>query len=190
MHDRRRLFVLLAVAVAAVATVGSGGFSTTTADRSVTVDVVGDANAYMALEYDGTEVNDGDEPTFLTVTNQFTQPVDVTVEYSVTGNVEADPNDGTLGDDEDTDLAIGESVDFSEFTLTCATNETGTRTATVTFDVTAEGTDVFAETTDSRQVTYSVDCQSVQTGSVASVNTTTDESIGTATETATETTAE
>lgn len=158
MRNRRRVLVLLAVTAAAVAAVGSGSFTATTADRGVSVDVVGDENAYLALDYPDKEVDNGSTPTFLTVTNRFTTTLDdITVEYWVGESVDnlASRDDGTLQNES---VGVGEARSFGDVTLTCPNNSTGTETATVYFDVTAYGDGIDVETTKDRTVELTVNC--------------------------------
>ncbi|MBX0322290.1 hypothetical protein EGH21_04490 [Halomicroarcula sp. F13] len=155
-----RVAVLLAVAAVAALAVGSGGFSAVSADRQVRVDVVGDADAYMSLTYPDAGVSlDGAtvEDTFLTVRNQFTQPVDFTVTYTVSTG---DGLDGTPTSDSVTRRSVGVGEEF-DVPIAVRCGASGTQYATVSFDVTADGADVFAETTDARSVEYVVDCPSV-----------------------------
>ncbi|WP_276270692.1 hypothetical protein [Haloarcula litorea] len=152
---RSHLAVALAV-VAAVLVVGSGGFTAVSADRAVTVEVVGDANAYMALEYADTEVpTDGGATEFVTVRNQFAQPVDATVTYSVDAGSGLSVPDGEQTAARD-GLGVGDAATVST-TLTCTSP--GTHDATVSFHATADGEGVYAETTAPRTVEFAVDCR-------------------------------
>jgi hypothetical protein len=156
---RNALVALVVLVVAVGLSTGTGGFSSVSADRNVTVDVVGDEDAYMALEYpDGTvEVEADDSSTFLTATNQFTHPVDFTIEYEIVDedgvSVESDPGEKTVSN-----VTPGESFDVP-VSYTCTAPGDGS--ATVSFNASAVGTDnasVVAETTDPRTVEYEVDC--------------------------------
>lgn len=184
MRDRRRLLALFTVTVLAVSVVGTGGFSTTSADRSVTVDVVGDENASMALEYP-VDASAGTAPTtvtFLEVTNQFTQSVDVTVEPDVDTDADLDASVSSPGDP---DFRPGESA-AGTVQFTCGENASESESATVTFDVTADGDTVYAETAESRSVDYTVQCASDEAQSSTAENETTETSTGTPTETTAE----
>ncbi|MFC7131934.1 MULTISPECIES: hypothetical protein [Salinibaculum] len=91
----RRVALLTAAVLALALAVGSGGFSTTNAQRSVSVAVVDDADAYLAVEHaagDGTlTVGPGrgrltDGLWLLDVGNQFSgTPLSVTVGFEQTG---------------------------------------------------------------------------------------------------------
>ncbi|MFA9515816.1 hypothetical protein ACERIT_01115 [Halopenitus sp. H-Gu1] len=156
----RNAIVVLLVLVASVGlVVGTSGFSSIAAERSVTVDVVGDENAYMALEYpdETIEVDEGERSTFLTVSNQFTQPVDFTIEYEIVdaNGVSADPNPGER---RESNVGVGESFDVSVL-YTC--DSVGDESATVSFHARAIGSNngsVSAETTKPRTVDYEIDC--------------------------------
>jgi len=155
MRNRRRLFALLAVTALAVSAVGTGGFSTTTADRGVTVDVVGDENAYMALEYKDKTVSEGTH-SLVTATNQFAQDVS----FTISANVEQSHTNLSVsvnGDISDENISPGDSTDL-DVTLDCTNNETADRSATVSFSATADGDGVFATTSERRSVTYTVEC--------------------------------
>lgn len=149
-----RVALAAIVAVALSVAVGAGGFSAANADRSVTVDVVDDDDAYMALDYPSDarrlSVTDARTETVLTVRNQFTVTVDTTVEATV------DSSDGlTVTLDEPTAEPIdpGESVPV-EATFDCRTNGTYAATISVDARVDGEGTSVSAETTSQRVVEF------------------------------------
>lgn len=154
---RKLLLLLCGLALSTGLVVGTGGFSSVSADRAVAVDTVGDERAYMALEYtderadaSGT-VGESVDVSLVTVTNQFTQSVTVTVETDVRGA------DGvSVGDDPaSATLAVGTAADMSA-TLVC--DEPGEQYVTVAFDATATGEGVSAETTNPRTVEYLLDC--------------------------------
>jgi hypothetical protein len=149
---RLALFLCAVTAVVSLA-VGSGGFSSVEADRGVTVDVVGDENAYLALEYDDdatVEATVGDDVSLdiVSVKNQFTEDVNVTVDYGVDGASGLSVTDSS----DETELGVGNTAEMST-TVTC--DEKGEYT--VSFDATATGEGVSAETGDSRTA-YTVDC--------------------------------
>lgn len=163
MGRRRRIALLLLCAVAVSLTVGSGAFTSTTAERSVDVDVVGDDEAYMTLEYGDTVSVDADDANgtvtdeYLTVRNRFSQAVDIEVTASVT---RGDGVDVTV-DDGMADLGVGQAASF-DITGECA-GRSGEYTRTVSFDVTATGEGVSAETTRERTVTLEVTCPADET---------------------------
>lgn len=149
---RKGLALLFGIAVVLALTVSSEGFSSTTTDRGVTVETVGDEDAYLSLEYpNSTQTADsGDTVVFLTVSNYFSNPVDVTVDYTVDGGPVADPS----ADSQSERLGVGDSIDVST-TVEC---DSGTATRVVSFDVRAEGSGTTAGTTEKRTVEYTVDC--------------------------------
>lgn len=157
---RRRRFLMLSCALAAVVglAVGSGGFTSAEADRGVGVDVVGDEHAYMALDYpdhqldrDGA-VNETVTIPVVTVTNQFTEAVTVTVDYTVSGPAGAT----ATGDSGPTDLGVGETTAVST-TVMCPA-DAGEYAVSVEFGATADGAENFAETSEPRTVDYLVHC--------------------------------
>ncbi|MFC7075486.1 hypothetical protein [Haloarcula halophila] len=157
----RRLALVLALAAAAMLTVSAQGFSSVSADRQVSVDVVGDKNAYMSLRYEDLSLNADSHETveieFLSVSNHFNQPVDLTVWYAV-GPDEVDEPDQEVETHDG--VGIGESFDVST-TVECTPSDTIERT--VSFDAQADGGSVFAETTSPRTVEYTVTCADERT---------------------------
>ena len=159
---RRRVLMLCALVVVAGFAVGTGSYSAASVERDVTVDVVGDEDAYMSLLYSDDTVrlggSDVQEVTVVTVRNQFSQPIDFAVTVTATaGNgitVQSDATDTTS-----VSSGIGESFDVPA-TVTCQTP--GQHRATLSFDVTATGESVSAETTTPRSVDYLVDCSHSQ----------------------------
>ncbi|MBV0924096.1 hypothetical protein KTS45_07745 [Halomicroarcula limicola] len=156
---RRRVALAVVATVALAFAVGSGGFSSVTADRAASVEVVGDEDAYMALNYSDEVDLSGSgqyEDRFVTLRNQFAQPVNFTVEYEVSSSdgLEAAPASDTVTDQS---VGVGEERDVTvQFNCTGS----GQQNATVEFGARAEGESVFAETTENRTVEYRVDCSS------------------------------
>lgn len=156
---RKLAFVLCGLAAAVALAVGSGGFTSVQADRGVSVDIVGDDNAYMALDYPngtverGGAVNETVTLPVVNITNQFTEDVDITVEYTVSETSETSAT-GANGPT-DLDLDVGDTEQVST-AVTC--DDTGEDSVTVEFDVTADGNGVYAETSEPRTVDYLVDC--------------------------------
>ena len=155
-----RRVVLLTCALVALAglAVSSGAFTSAEADRGVSVDIVGDGDAYMALDYpdetvelDGT-TNETVALPVVNVTNQFAEDVDVTVEFTVSGPSGA----SATGDSGPTDLPVGETTEVST-TVTCPAGA-GEYAVSIEFDATADGNGAYAETSESRTVDYLVDC--------------------------------
>ena len=150
----KQLALVLALTAAATLAVSTTGFSSVSADRQVSVEVVGDENAYMSLRYADTteEADSGDSVAFVTVSNYFNQPVDLTVRYAVDSDGVAEPTEHV---DRHDDVGVGESVDVSA-TVKCSPG--GTEQRIVSFDVSADGDSIYAETTSPRTVEYDVDC--------------------------------
>lgn len=159
-----RRFLLLACALVSVVglAVGAGGFTSAESDRGVSVEVVGDEDAYLALEYaNGTVDTTVDETVALavvTATNQFTEDVDVTVDYRVDApaGVSASISDGS----NTADLGVGEMTEVST-TVTC--DQAGQHEVTIEFDASATGDGVSADTSRPRTVDYTVDCDTPAT---------------------------
>ncbi|MFC6975375.1 hypothetical protein ACFQL1_13120 [Halomicroarcula sp. GCM10025709] len=150
----KHLALALALTAAATLAVSTEGFSSVSADRQVSVEVVGDEDAYMSLRYADTAegADSGESVAFVTVSNYFNQPVDLTVEYAVDSDEIADPTEHV---DRYDDVGVGESVDVST-AVECPPG--GTEQRVVSFDVSADGDSVYAETTSPRTVEYEVDC--------------------------------
>jgi hypothetical protein len=159
---RRRVLVLCALVVIASFAVGTGSYSAASVERDVTVDVVGDDDAYMSLLYPDDTVrlggSDAHEVTVVTVRNRFRQAIDFAVTVTVTAGdgltVQSDAMETTS-----VSAGIGESFDVP---ATVACQSPGKYRATVSFDVTATGEGVIAETTTSRTVDYRVHCPNGQ----------------------------
>lgn len=102
MNTRRLALVVLAVA-SLTAVVGSGAFSSVSAERGVYVSVVDDEDAYLGLSWH--ELDRCGEQDFVTVQNRFATPlldVDVAVEQT-------DRLDATVSNVPD-HLGVGESA--------------------------------------------------------------------------------
>ncbi len=164
----RRIAVVGLLAACLLVVVSSGAFSSTEAERNVTVDVVGDEDAYMSLEYSSKDIDLSDETsvpatenqTYLTARNQFAEPVDVTVSPStetVANNLSVSATTTTKEG-----IDSGQSKDF-EAEIKCKTRFNDTRTAKMSFDVSANSNnnDVTVEadaTGELRTVKFRVDC--------------------------------
>lgn len=160
-----RVAVVVALAVGASLAIGASGFSTTQADREVTVAVVGDEDAYLGLVYTDYTVEDPPDDiqadgssarveqvyenrTLATGTNQFA--VDIAVEAF----------DVTVDSDDGVEVAVNNSLDGAELAVGEERNATvdvecplAGGSATVSFDVAVSGPGVSAATTDAREVT-------------------------------------
>jgi len=159
---RRRVLMLCALVVVAGFAVGTGSFSASSVERDVTVDVVGDDDAYMSLLYSGDTVrlggSDTHEVTVVTVRNRFRQQINFDVTVTVTAdNGLTVQSDGTAKSG--VSAGIGETFDVP---ATIACQSPGRHRATVLFNVTATGAGVSAETTTPRTVKYLVDCSYLQ----------------------------
>ena len=155
----RKAFVALCVLVAGAGLgVGSGGFSSVGADRPVSVDVVGDKSAYMSLNYSNetVEPNNGTkEVEFVTVANHFSEVMDFTIDFAVSTNgLTAEPSRNSITEEVDTGKNFHGTV-----TLECKSPSVSSSTATIDFDVTADGDGVQAKTTSERTVEYNVACE-------------------------------
>lgn len=133
----RRRYLSLAVALLAVSVLAtsSGGFSTTAADRGVSVDVAEDPNAYLGLEQTQhsdenltatVNATDGDNETSMEGENETTAA-------NTTGN--ATGNETTNA----TQLDGGERTAYVDVTVT---NQFPAGTELATVEVTADGTSV------------------------------------------------
>jgi len=154
---RKTVLVLCALAAVVGLAVGSGGFTSAELDRAMTANVVGDEEAYMSLAYPSdTEAVDAAvgapvETRLVTVTNRFTQPIDVTVRYTSSGT----RNVSMAGAASSSRLTAGESMDVAP-ALTCT--QAGQHDLTVSFNATATSEGVTAKTTEPRTVALHVDC--------------------------------
>jgi hypothetical protein len=150
----KHLALVAALTAAATLGVSTGGFSSTAADRQVSVEVVGDEDAYMSLRYADTteDADSGDSVAFVTVSNYFDQSVDFTVRYAVASDQVADPSAHAERHER---VGAGESFEVTA-TVACQPGERDERV--VSFDVTADGDSVYTETTSPRSVEYDVDC--------------------------------
>lgn len=132
MNRRAFLAGLGATAAGGTALLASGSFSRTGSRRDVTVETVGDEDAYLRLAYENSTVDCADEILLVTLTNQFEEPLtDIDIEFST-------DNDEIAFDNLDTpeSLAVGESGDVT-LDAECSTDEPVT--VTVTFDIEASG---------------------------------------------------
>jgi hypothetical protein len=155
---RRLLAALCVLAAGAGLAMGSGGFDSVDADRGVTVETVGDENAYMSLTYSEQRetVTDGETVELVTVANQFSESVtfeitNVATVGDIDATLESQPGDVGVGDEETVMVTVvSDSCDDD--------SSPSSVDGTVVFDVTADGDGVFAETTEQRPVDYEVTC--------------------------------
>lgn len=150
---RRRILVLSALVAVIALAIGSAGFSSTSADRGVSVDTASDANAYLSLQYSNEPISrTSDETvtkTFVTVENQLTESLDVTVEYTVT-----EPDGSSSSGSDSRTVGTGDTFDV-DASFTCDADGA----YTVTFDVTAQSDSLSVDTTTGRTVTYDTTCE-------------------------------
>lgn len=146
---RRRVLALSALVAATAIAVGSAGFTSAGADRSVSVTTATDENAYLSLDTateSEAEADDGDTIALVTVKNQFSEEVDVTIT-----EVTADRNNLAVSVSEQPGtLAIGDSEPVKVH-LDCASAQSQV-TATISFHVEADGDGVAVDTTEPRTV--------------------------------------
>lgn len=141
---RATIFLLCALVATAGITVSSGAFSSVAADRGVSVTVASDENAFVALTTpDSPSATSGDSAELVTVTNQFSEQVTV----NVTDITTSDPALTATLDSQPGELGSGDS-ETAKVTLACDSPVT----ATISFDVEANGTSVNAKTTAKRSV--------------------------------------
>mgnify|MGYP000716517880 CR=1 FL=1 len=161
MRHRQVLLIAVIVAVVPAAVFGTGSFSVSNAERDTTVSVVGDSQAYMALAYseEPIELTGSDrypDRTFLTIGNNFQVDVGASLtSVDVTADDDLSVEPGAL-DDEPVEPGNELAVDTG---VTC--QSPGVHSATISFDVAANGDDVHAHTTEEREVTFDVHCESV-----------------------------
>jgi hypothetical protein len=140
---------------------GTAGFTTVDAERAVSVETVGDENAYMALIYDDTkDIEESDTATYLTVRNQFSETVDATVAAEVETDNGLSVSIEELHNEE---VGIGTERELTaEFE--CQSAGRSTKMATITFDSRFKGDSVLVETDASRTVRIEVQCEQDNSG--------------------------
>lgn len=129
MKRRRLLLGMCTAAAGGSALLGSGSFSDVASQRTVEVEVVGDENAYLTLQYSDISFDCSEEVTVVTITNHTLEEIDnIVVDISVTGTEITLSNPSVSTEP----LGIGDSA-----TVTADAQATsGTQTTeTVTFDV-------------------------------------------------------
>ena len=152
MKRRRLLLGMCTAAAGGSALLGSGSFSDVASQRTVEVEVVGDENAYLTLQYSDSSFECSEEVTVVTITNHTLEEIDnIVVDDSVTGTEITLSN---LSVSTET-LGIGDSA-----TVTADAQATsGTQTTeTLTFDVETTGLESSIEAIG-RSVDITADCQ-------------------------------
>lgn len=147
---RRISIVLLAVGIL-IGITATGGFSTTVADRDMTVSVVEDENAYVGYNSPSAlNVSNGDQMTLVTVSARLDTAIDVT-DVSVDSPTNLTVDIGPYP----TDIGPGDSGAITA-SISCSSNVTA-KPLRVT--ITVSGSDVSATVfggTETRRMT--VDC--------------------------------
>lgn len=165
---RRRTF--LASSAAALGgtglLVGTQGFSTTEAERGISIDVVGDGDAFLRLEYPPQSIACAGEIHLVKIRNLTGSAL-----TSVTVSVKSIPDtlnlyrsDNAIMEGDEivvVDEAVGESLDIGEeqsVQVTATADEGFTGAGEVAFHVSASGPGISIDTTAPRTVTVSCDC--------------------------------
>ncbi len=150
---KRRRFILgtATASIGGSALLGSGAFSRVDSQRHVQIEVVGDDDAYLRLEYPAIEIVDCVATvTLLTVTNRLKAAID-DLEFEL-----VDPDD-ELGIDDielpDTPIGVGEQGNVTA-EITCNEDVTGQ----VGFEIEVDGTDLSVEAHRSDADAIDVEC--------------------------------
>lgn len=139
MNHRR---AILALFVVAAAIMGTTGFSTLQADRTVDVQVADDAQAYLQINETGTQITEGETGGVLALTNQFSESVDLSISVTTNDDIQSQGLDTRS-------IATGE-------TATLEVNCSQTSDGTITVDIEASGDEISFEKSG-REV--AVDCE-------------------------------
>jgi len=161
---RRRAFLLgsLATAAGGSSLLASGAFSEAESQRKVTVETVGDEDAYLKLVYEDQSVNCQETVTLVELTNQLTTEItDIDVEYDSSADV---PSISNLQVPET--LPVGESGDVT-VAVECAPSSDAETTVTFTVEVTGDRLDLVAQ---DRTVDISCECEHEQSSSAGPGN--------------------
>ena len=157
MKRRRVVLSFAAVLAGAGFLAGTRGFSSIEAERNVTIDVVGDENAFLRLEYPSQPVDCEGEFRLVEIGNLTTTDltsVVVSIE-SVPDGLSLDPTDKIDVVDGDVD---GETLETgeSESVMIEVTDNGFTGTGEIAFGVSVRGADISVDTTEPR--TVDIDC--------------------------------
>lgn len=139
MNHRR---VILALFVVAAAIMGTTGFSTLQADRTVDVQVADDAQAYLQIDETGTQIKTGETGGVLALTNQFSESVDLSISVTTTDDIQSQGLDTRS-------IATGETATLE---VTCSQTSDGT----ITVDIEASGDEISFERSGHE---VAVDCE-------------------------------
>ena len=167
MRRRHVLASMGAATAGASALVGTGAFSRVESQRDVTIEVVGDEDAYLGLRYGDLEVECGQVVTFVKITNQLKQSVKIDdVGFDEIDDIElSDPwfvrCETEEGEDEEFGsgeyLDVGRCVEVRVAVLECPPEGASVE---VPFDVEVSDDDVLviAQGSGDRQVEIDCDC--------------------------------
>lgn len=156
MNRRAFIFGTTAFVSGSIILGATSAFSTSETERDVTIDVVGDEDAFMQLVYSDIDLQDEEEPpynsvTLVTLGNQFQTPIEV-----VAFDIETTSDNVSI-----TDLSIPNTLGVGEqhaVTGTIHCDDSGTGETTVRFDTAVRGDATYAETTESREFDLALAC--------------------------------
>lgn len=166
---RRRAFLLgsLVTAAGGSSLLASGAFSQSESQRKVTVETVGDEDAYLQLVYEDRTVVCQGTVTLVELTNQLTTEItDIDVGYDSSADV---PSISNLQVPKS--LAVGKSGDVT-VDVECPPSSDAETTVTFTVQVTGNGLDLVAQ---DRTVDISCDCEGETSSSAGTGNESTNE---------------
>jgi hypothetical protein len=159
---RRSVVLSFAAALAGAGfLVDTRGFSSIEAERTVTIDVVGDENAFLQLEYPSEPVGCEDEFQLVEIGNLTTTDLTsavVSIE-SVPDELSLNLPDGSSLDPTDDIVVVdGETLNpgESESVMIEVTDDEFTGTGEIEFGVSVRGEDISVDTTEPR--TVDIDC--------------------------------
>ena len=159
---RRSVVLSFAAALAGAGfLVDTRGFSSIEAERTVTVDVVGDENAFLQLEYPSEPVDCEDEFQLVEIGNRTTTDltsVVVSIESVPDGLSLNLPDGSSLDPTDDIVVVDGETLrpGESKSVMIEVTDDGFTGTGEIAFGVSVHGADISVDTTEPR--TVEVDC--------------------------------
>ncbi len=162
MNTLSRIGAVLVLVGIATLIVGATGFTTTEADRPTNIDIVGDDDAYLGLEYEDRSVTGlplvqtESEVILVNLTNRFTTNTSE-VDVNIT-NVDNDDFDVTLSDEPADSMEVGETQSVY-VDVECSPPLLGSESGTVSFNVSAEGDGFEVKTTEPRSI--EITCESL-----------------------------
>lgn len=136
MSRFRTASLVLAITAATLLVFSSLGYAATTADRSADISVAGDQNAYVGYSTDDRTATTGEEIELVTVTNSFSDEIEIT-NIHITGGASDVSISATTGQQ----ISPGNSASVAGTVQHCEPGET----AIVGVSVEATGTDVQTE---------------------------------------------